>query len=451
MSSNQKWKRKVAAVFDTRPRISSKKDTIWLDRSAEMKELDSAASRLGAHVCLDGPTGAGKTSLGLSYLVSNSIRHIEVQVTAELDWKGFCRQLVVPSPAFENSITGEMEVGVDHGLPVAKLKVVLGDRGKNDQIELAELEAQSWTEHDVARRLAKRNAMLFVDDVERASDSLLRRIADLSRLLSQSYTADNAKLFLLGSGDVYQRLYRENPALEERLLQVSLGGFAQLSSGTSLMVRGFNALGIFHPWNSRFESERHQRKMCQRAIWDAADGLPKSVNSLAYSIAVEAGHNRSVTAASILSKSAEMTEQHWVQYAQRFPDVVAYLYENALCRDVVGHLYRHGIARIHRLPNIFHSLSIANSAAREGDLERAVDGLVRIDFLVRTGRAGELVFVKHPTAAHALGVAMRDPDRFQRIAQLQLGRQPLARHFPLPDEGPDDLQASPYLLDGSPD
>lgn len=86
-NNDSKWKRSVAKVFDTRPRIATGKETIWLKRVDAMRGLDQAASRPGAHVCLDGPTGAGKTSLALSYLVEHQIRYVPVQVTKELDWK----------------------------------------------------------------------------------------------------------------------------------------------------------------------------------------------------------------------------------------------------------------------------------------------------------------------------------------------------------------------------
>jgi len=435
MPVGTKWVRRVAEVFDTRPRIGSSKKTIWLERKEASNRFANAFYRLGAHVCLDGPTGAGKTSLGLTHLVDQKLRHVSIQLTAEMDWEDFCRQIAAPPSNEETSLSSELELGVDKWMPIAKFRVALGEKSRaSDDVELLQKMAASWSEHDVARRLAERDAVLFVDDVERASDSLLKRLADLSRLLTQTYPSENAKIVFVGSGDIYQRLYDENPALEERLTQVSLGGFRDRHDSVLLLIRGFSELGLRHPWNSRIPRERAQSEDCRNAVWEAADGLPKSLNRLGFEIAFSAESRSGISGYDIIEKAKKMTEDHWVQYAQRFPEVVDYLYVEPLAIEVVRHIYLEGIARIHTVPHLIQRIQHHSSASSTRAVEKAIDGLARLDFLIVTGRTGELIFVKHPTAAHTLGVAMRDPSRFRRVHELQVGRPSLQLAFPLPFE-----------------
>lgn len=257
------WTKKVGKVFNTRPRIGSNKETVWLNRIHTSQRFAEAFDRPGTHVCLDGPSGAGKTSLAITHLFGKGIRHAAVQLTENMDWVEFCRLILENVSNEESSLSGEIEVGIENALPVAKFRISLGSTSRpSDRPDYADSVARGMTEHDVARRLCELNAALYIDDVERANEPLVGRLSDLCKLLTQGVNADNAKLILVGSGEVYQRFYKRNPSLDERLLQVSLGAFKHQNDSWKFLAKGFEKLRLRHPGNSEFASQRFALPHC---------------------------------------------------------------------------------------------------------------------------------------------------------------------------------------------
>lgn len=423
----------MARIFTIRPRVA-RKGNLWLERKKARSRLADSLAAPGSHVCLDGPSGAGKTSLALTHVVTSDIKHVAVMLTGALAWPDFVRLLIQPPTNDELALAADFEFGIDKGLPVAKLRVSLGEKGRpSDDIDLATKTANSWTEHDVARRLAEKNAMLIIDDLERASEPLIARIADLCKVMTQAYVSDNAKILLIGSGDIYQRIYRANSALDERIEQVSLGAFKYPKDTRLLITTGFDKLGLRHPWNSEFPEQRDMRTHCERAIWEAADGLPKSINKLGRAIALRGENRKGINAHDILDEAARMANEHWIEYSQDFPEVLEYVEQEALAASLVEHLYENGIARIHKTTTIMAAIHRDHPDTAMEQLETVLECLQKVDFLVRTGKSGELVFVKHPTKAHTLGVAMRSPERFRTFKDLHARRPDMHRHFPLPN------------------
>src|SRR5688572_29816527 len=113
----EEWVSRVGQVFNTEPRIGTLKRTVWLPRDEPMSRLSDAFRREGAHVCIDGPSGVGKSSLAMTLCARDAILHVMVQITASMTWSEFCRQLVTPTDNAESSLTGEIELGLDKGLP----------------------------------------------------------------------------------------------------------------------------------------------------------------------------------------------------------------------------------------------------------------------------------------------------------------------------------------------
>ncbi len=58
---------------------------------------------------LDGPTGAGKTSLALTHFYTAEIPHAAVQLTENMDWIEFCRQIVDHVTNGESMLAGDIE------------------------------------------------------------------------------------------------------------------------------------------------------------------------------------------------------------------------------------------------------------------------------------------------------------------------------------------------------
>ena len=191
-----------------------------------------------------------------------------------------------------------------------------------------------------------------------------------------------------------------------------------------------------NPWNSKYQIQPEQTDKVEREIWDAADGLPKSLNLLGNRIALKAKGRSGVTSEDVLKEALAMKEDNWKLYFERFPKVVEYLYQNPRGLGIVSQLYLRGIAQVHKVFDIKRPLKLHPVNAGDRELDDVINGLVGIDFLVRTGRSGEYIFVQHPSSAHTLGVAVRDHSRFMELASLQPSREgfSIQSGFPLPNE-----------------
>lgn len=427
------WASRVGRVFDTRPRVPGK-TTVWLERSAAYTHLARAVERPGGHVCLDGPTGVGKTSLVHTYIAKERVRHLSVMVTQSMDWPSFCRRLIGHRSANESSAAADLEAGISAGLPTAKFKISLGAKANRaEDAAYVDTLARSWSEDDVARLLSEKNALLLVDDLERATDSLLMKVSDLCKLLTQDHVSENAKIVMIGSGDVFHRILTSNPALDERVTQISLGAFKSKNDSRLFMVHGFDKLHLRCPWNSSIPKEFKLRDKCRDAIWDAANGLPKSLNRLGYDIAMRGIARTGVSVTDVLDESHRMLEQHTRQYSQEFPDVISLVDSNTVAASIIKCMYENGITRIHHMSDIMRQMDdeLRSASGTAEALEESISELVKIGFIVRTGKSGELIFVKHPTAAHTLGVVARDPTRARHIRFVDNGPFP-SRQLSLP-------------------
>jgi hypothetical protein len=433
MPTRRQWATTVGRVFDTRPRVGNK-DTVFLERRGAYETFARAMERSGSHVCLDGPTGVGKTSLVHTYIAHEGVRHAAVMVTESMSWPDFCRQLIGDRSNEEVAIEGGVEAGIQRGLPTIKFRVSLAERNRPiDDASLLEKLSNTWTEHDVAKRLADNDLLLFVDDLERSSPALMTRLSDLCKLLTQAYISRNAKIAMVGSGSIYVRLHKANPALDERVSQVSLGAFKYPSDSKIFITSGLHKLRLRHPWNSKLPKEFALRDNCRDAVWEAANGLPKSLNRLGYEIAMRGINRAGVTVNDIIECSHRMIEDHWAQYSQEFPDVLNIIEQDNAAAEFIRGMYSSGITRIHNVSSLIeHVCESKQNNVRFGlsDAERALDKLMETGFIVRTGKSGEKVFVRHPAAAHTLGVVMRNPDRITNMpTPKRLGGIPIQLQF----------------------
>jgi hypothetical protein len=440
MTDRRVWASKVGKVFDTRPRVASK-STVWLERKSAYESLSNAIEQPGMHVCLDGPTGVGKTSLIHTYIANEQIRHCAIMITQATTWADMCRRLIGTPSNEENSTSGEFEVGLNNGLPTAKFKVYLGMKERPlDDLTYADKLATTWTEHDVAKRLAANDLVLVIDDLERANDQLMTRISDLCKLITQAYVSQNSKVVMIGSGDVYVRLHRANSALDERVSQVCLGAFKYPNDSRIFLQRGLERLFLRNPWNSAIPKEFDLRDKCRDAVWEAADGLPKSLNRLGYEIGIRGRDRSGITATDIFECAQSMVEEHWIQYSQEFPEVLEILESHPAAVQVLKCMYEDGITRIHKVSRIISQACMQDREQPpfpKSDVDSGIDLLVGTGFIVRTGKSSELLFVKHPAAAHTLGVVMRDPAKVQHLPALKHTKKNHAQlgfAFPLPTD-----------------
>jgi hypothetical protein len=135
-----------------------------------------------------------------------------------------------------------------------------------------------------------------------------------------------------------------------------------------------------------------------------------------------------------------IVEEHWIEYSEQFGDVLDVLEEFPLAAEILKCLYEDGITRIHRVAGVVKRIESNESLkdiATPNAIDQAFSLLTATEFIVQTGKSGELLFVKHPAAAHTLGVIMRDPKKVSHVSVPKRKRGmpiQLSFAFPLPSD-----------------
>src|SRR2546423_845817 len=74
------WSERVNRVFDTEPRNGGDPNAVWLPRTEIENQFSNLLAQDGVHICVDGPSGTGKSSLVLTQLRKTSRRVITIQL-----------------------------------------------------------------------------------------------------------------------------------------------------------------------------------------------------------------------------------------------------------------------------------------------------------------------------------------------------------------------------------
>ena len=409
MRFSESWASRVGSVFNTMPRDGSNRLTVWLPRTSMERRFTEVLENKGVHICLDGPTGTGKTSLALTQLHRSKVKYALVQITQLMDWPEFCKRLVSPGNNDESALSAEFELGIDKGLPQGKFRVALGAKSRpSDNIEFIELVVKSWTEHDVCQNIVKENIALLIDDFERANENIVRRVSDMCKLLTQSYQGPNAKIIVVGTDDICKRLFEANPSLESRLEEVSLGTLPDKNESWKFILLGFDALKLGHPAND-YRVTKEQLLECIEYVYEAADGLPKTLNEIGREISLKGVARTRITPKDIKDVAGPMPVKHLKIFRSEFPKIVKCVEGNPAVRAVLLHLYSEGIGQIHHWTDVESALQPDYSVDQ---IENAICELINSNFLIRTGIYGDVLFVAKPTLAHTLGVLVANPQKY---------------------------------------
>lgn len=422
MLKKRDWISTVDSVFNTNPRLFTSETSY--PRTQELRALSRFYNIFGESVCIDGPSGAGKTSLALSFISNKNIEFVYVQVTKYLDWKGFCRQIIDPnSGAAETSLGADIEFGTQNLMPLAKLKVSLGSKSNalSDEKYITEL-STNWTEVDIAKNMAEKNVSLIVDDLERANEEILTRVSDLCKyLLVIGKKSPKTKCILVGTGDIYRRILSANEALALRLNEVSIGSFEEPNDSWGFLAKGFNALKLTHPGNSKFRSQKRLLEECMEYVYEAANGLPKSLNKLGQLIAQNSKY--SVSAAEIMKQSDTMIRDNWDSYSDEYPDLVELMKPSAETKEVVRFLYEAGSCLVQKknvvVRAVMNSMEEKQIKTTKKEIDEAITKLKRLPFIVLTGMKGkEVIFPSDSIAMHTFGVVLHNVKRFPEAADI---------------------------------
>ena len=192
------WSSIVGQVFNTQPRDGSRRNSVWKKRRGTEETLKLLLQNPGVHICVDGPTGSGKSSLAITMLNRLRINYNLIQITSSMSWQDICRELIDSSSSKENSCSTKFVIGLKNGLPTFMLEREAGTLERQaDNIDLANRLSERANEHDICRSLANNNILLFIDDFERAKPELAARIADMCKLLTQSFQNIYSKILVV--------------------------------------------------------------------------------------------------------------------------------------------------------------------------------------------------------------------------------------------------------------
>jgi hypothetical protein len=402
----------VSDVFDINPRNGNRAETVWLMRPELECQLEGELFTRGRHICVDGCSGSGKSSLVITTLLKHKIPYTTVQVTRKMDWLGLCRQLVQKPTRSEREMRAGGTAEWKGLFPTGKLDFSFG-RKTDEKLthEYWERVVATASEHDVAKAIADQNCIVLLDEFERSQPELANSVSEVCKILTQTHSSSMGKLVILGADDVYKKLYDTYSTLDNRLVQISIPTLPTPQQSWKYLRLGFEKLGKFHPGNSKFAKPDDARVAIQ-AIYQAADGLFKSLTELGVEICRRVGeHTKGVSLAAIQKVCTSIEERNFARYRSRFTDIHRLAQRNPIAVAVLIYMNNKGLGEVHNRDEIEEALGQYG----KGLIDDAVMALWKDDFVVLTGESNQKIFIKNPSWAHTLRVYLSDPQKRRKL------------------------------------
>ena len=271
--------------------------------------------------------------------------------------------------------------------------------------------AKTWSEGDVCNALVDEGALLLVDDFEKASPELVTRVADIIKLLTQSYKHPKVKLIIVGTEDFYQKILAADNSLESRLKEVSVGTLPDPGYSWQLLVKGFEALKLRHPENSKYPEQREQITECIKSVYRYADGLPKSLTDLGYQIVKDRYDGTGVSANSIISISTKLLRERVDSYRFEFAKLMSIVSKNKATRAILAYLIERGVGNVHSWYETLTFL-LSEKDFSQKEIENGLKILVENGLITQTGYSKNTLYFNHLTLAHTLGVVSSTPEKY---------------------------------------
>lgn len=406
------WMTSVSEVFDVDPRNGNKTSTVWLKRGTLERQLEADLFTRGRHICRDGCSGAGKSSLVITTLLKHQIPFTSVQIGRRMDWHGFCKQLLAKPHRKDREIRAGGSAEWSGLLPTAKIEFSIGNSPDEKQtLELWERKVAAATEHDIAQAIAQQNSIVLLDEFERAQPELANSVSEVCKILSQTFRSEMGKFVILGADDVYKKLYDTYSTLDSRLIHISIPTLPDPRDSWAYLAMGFKKLRKFHPGFSNIQ-DRPAVVDAMQCVYGAADGLFKTLTELGVEICKAAGPNcREISLATIRRVCAEMEANNFSKYRTQFSKFHNLSALNPAVAAVLLHINNHGLGQVHDRNKIIDALE----SLGRGLVEDAILSLWKHEFLVMTGASNEKLFVKNPSWAHTLRVYLADPQKRRRL------------------------------------
>ncbi|MBS1700715.1 MAG: AAA family ATPase [Armatimonadetes bacterium] len=416
--------REINKVFSTYPRNGSERGASWLHRKPLEDEFNQALVA-GLHIVVDGPTGAGKSSLAITTLEKQKRSYKLIQVTEFMDWLSFCRMFIEPqkNPTISTKIAGS--VGSEKLiLPKLNVATEIGTTSKaSDDFDLLQKVVATWQEHQMCEFLTANELTLMIDDFENANDDLVSRIVGICRLLTESYRNETTSVVIVGTNNTSARLFSKAPSLDGRMTHICVGTLVGQGVSWQFLSLGFKKLRLFYPGSDKFSTKQDLIQSID-AVQKATGGLPKSLNDLGKKICskvlVQDGRERIA-----YSDIKEACNSHFTKSISEckrlFPGIARCVKDDPASKDILNFLFDNGVGNIVSEGEILYAVSPMHSPEIVLD---SLDTLIKHGFLARTGRNEEFIFPTDPKFAHVLGYVVANESEFKKDAVLgEFGKQ----------------------------
>ena len=340
---------KLSDVFNTHP-TAGLNNQLWFQREALERDLAYALGNTRQHVCIDGPSGTGKTSLAQRVLTANKRPFIMLQVWKGMTWPQFCRRFVDIPETTKRSSRVALKGVLDLFRPglSGEIQHSISPSAKNSY-DLLRSQSETWTPIDVGLWLERNRLSLIVDDFENASGELLTNIAALSKLIGQTCAG---RIIVIGTDDILLRLVRENTSLPSRVSEVTVGGLGGVSESAAFLTNKFKMLGVHTPFTDKSTSRELRSDLAQR-IYDAASGLLKELNELGLQLGREISRDSKwLTEGSIRAVCAKITRDKYTNHRKKITAIITAIERHSDLRDVMIFLAKRGAAEISSVAEI---------------------------------------------------------------------------------------------------
>lgn len=405
----------VDQIFGAAPRTRDS-EAFWFNRSAIESQI---ADRLAqnAHICLNGPTGSGKTSLALTFAEEMQRRRrfdlvVHHQIESDDDWHLTCKAIFL---SCEGTLPSTELAAAEGGWSGTGPKLTASSKhfANYEEEERASNATRSWNAGSLLRYLETKRAIVVIDNAEKLSADLARRFADFGKkAVTKGYS-----VWFVGSGSVLGKILPNDPSLLLRFDEVTVTRLVGQGEPWAVIETGLTKLGFRHPFNSKLEREKQRRDQCAPAVFDATGGLLKATIALGRLLAMRelSRGGDSVTVADVLEAAKDLVRDgaHHCD-AQIVGRLVSLRRDKARSRAAQGALWiieamlKVGATEVAPVANI--RMSLPN--VMQDTFTEALELLVEKKVVLLLGRANEKVMFVEPDLMHFYRIVSRHPDQW---------------------------------------
>ena len=320
-----------------------------------------------------------------------------------LDWGGFAALILELLAKKSLPQADQIKFGVRKFLPEFSFQRERGrDRDFVYRVVDLEVTAKEFDLHKLAHVLATLDVVLILDDFEKASLDLQERVADLAKLLTDTFRARHARILFVGTHDIYRRILKSDISLSARVKQVSVGTLEHQGNSWNYLSRGFEHLGFYYPGKTKFEG-RYPLKEVIATVYESANGLLKSLSDLGKSIATRV-NGKTVSEAAIMKECKALLHSSIRDYESQLPGFVNDIVNSPGKKLLMKWLFKEGVGKIHNLDTL--KMKVGEAQLPEDQIIRAYDDLKAQEFLVQIGLRDHdrTFYVNDPRFTHVFGV-----------------------------------------------